>query len=218
MTNALDIVNDVLALLRDRRVNTISAPEEDVALIIRLVNSALEKVGNAHDWRSQYRETDIVTIPTTAQYALTDDKGRGIIEQINNITGKVVVRRVSRKHARERDMLTQPSSGTPVQYVTKGLDASGDTLYEFLPTPAEVQTIRFYWYDKVAPVFRTDTDTTTLPRQAVVDLAWAYASRERGETGGMSAEEIMAIANGTIRDAVALDIGTEDSEDDWYPE
>ena len=51
----------------------------------------------------------------------------------------------------------------------------------------------------------SDTDTTVLPSNPIVHLAVAYLARERGETGGTTAQDYFAIADRNLSDAIALD-------------
>ena len=49
----------------------------------------------------------------------------------------------------------------------------------------------------------------------MIQYAVALASRERGETGGTSAQELYAIADATLADAIAMDAARFPSETVW---
>jgi len=57
-----------------------------------------------------------------------------------------------------------------------------------------------------------DATTTKLPTHPIVQLAFSYALRERGETGGQNAMEQSAIANQDLANAIALDAGNDGGE------
>ena len=50
-----------------------------------------------------------------------------------------------------------------------------------------------------------DTTQLTIPSQPIIQLAFAMALRERGETGGISAQEQFAVAQRSLGDAIAID-------------
>ena len=49
------------------------------------------------------------------------------------------------------------------------------------------------------------TDTTVLPKNAIIHNAVALLARERGETGGTTAQDYFLIADKHLSDAVAID-------------
>ena len=57
-----------------------------------------------------------------------------------------------------------------------------------------------------------DADATVLPVQPIVQLAFAYALRERGETGGQNAMEQIVTAQNDLANAIALDAGNNGGE------
>ena len=63
---------------------------------------------------------------------------------------------------------------------------------------------------------QTTSSWTKCPNLAVVQLATAMGARERGETGGTSAQELFNIADNTLSDAIALDAARHGEENIWY--
>jgi hypothetical protein len=59
-------------------------------------------------------------------------------------------------------------------------------------------------------------DTTSLPIKPIEMYAWSLASRERGETGGTAAQELFALADKSLGDAIALDASKYPSELTWF--
>jgi hypothetical protein len=60
-----------------------------------------------------------------------------------------------------------------------------------------------------------DADTTKLPTLPIIQLAFAYALREKGETGGQSASEQIVIADRDLSNAIALDSANNAGELIW---
>ena len=50
-----------------------------------------------------------------------------------------------------------------------------------------------------------DTDTTALPASPIIHTAVALLARERGETGGTTAQDYFLIADRHLSDEIALD-------------
>ena len=62
-------------------------------------------------------------------------------------------------------------------------------------------------FDVVTPQAALSADATSLsvPSNPVLQLAFAMALRERGETGGQSAAEQFGLASIALSDAIAID-------------
>ena len=72
-------------------------------------------------------------------------------------------------------------------------------------------TLRF---DIASPQALLAADATKIkvPYHPVVQMAYAMALRERGETGGQSAAEQFAVASSALSDAIAVDANRYPSE------
>ena len=55
------------------------------------------------------------------------------------------------------------------------------------------------------PDLTEDTSQLIIPHMPVLHMALALAARERGETGGRSAGELLSFAQNYLSDAIALD-------------
>ena len=58
--------------------------------------------------------------------------------------------------------------------------------------------------------------TILVPDNPVIQLAYAMALRERGETGGQSAAEQFIVAQGALADAIAIDANRQPGELDFF--
>ena len=83
------------------------------------------------------------------------------------------------------------------------------------PKPDAVYALRFDGVIRNS-VLTNDSDSLAVPENAVIQLAVALASRERGETGGTSTAEYFTIANRYLADAIAHDAGRHPEETIFY--
>ena len=171
----LEIVNGVLRRLREDQVGSVSQNPYSL-LIGDLVNDTKRISEDAWDW-SALRTT--LTIATTADifnYVLTGSGNRiKIIDVINDTSNNF-----------------------------NGVDVNGDTQIDLYPIPNAAYTIRVNCIQR-NPDLVNDGDKLQIPHMPVLHLALALASRERGETGGRSAGEMLAFAQNYLSDAIALD-------------
>ena len=200
--NYLSLVNAVLRKLREEEVTTVNETEYS-RLISDFVNDALSKVEAAWDWSCLRSTLTLTTISNQSTYSLTD---LGIRSEVMSIYNTSNGNELTRRH---KEWITKKSyqasnSGTPRYYSLNGTDANGDIQIEVYPKPDGVHTFA------VNAVVRNqqlvnDSDTTVLPSLPIVQLAFVYALRERGETGGQTASEQLFIANNDLADAISLD-------------
>ena len=106
------------------------------------------------------------------------------------------------------------ANGTVVYYTVDGLDANGDAQLRLFRTPNAVENISVYTVKRTGDL-ESDTDETTVPSSPVVQWAYAYALRERGETGGQSAAEQAIFAQQELSNAVSFDAGLSPDETVW---
>ena len=85
-----------------------------------------------------------------------------------------------------------------------GLDANGDTQVLVGPTPDGSYSLRFNVV-KRQPDLSANTDVLLIPSQPVIHYSVALLTRERGETGGTTAQDYFLIADRHLSDAVAID-------------
>lgn len=207
----LQLVNAVLRKLREDEVTTVN--ENDYSKLVGdFVNDAVKSVEAAWDWSSLRTDIDISTVNNTKTYPLTNFGIRGELMSLYNVSEKYEIRQRTKAYIKDKHYKDPDNStGKPRYFAFDGTDINNDTQVTFYPTPDAV-------YQVEANVVLRDTDladdatTTKLPTQPIVQLAFSYALRERGETGGQNAMEQSAIANQDLANAIALDAGNNGGE------
>ena len=199
----LELVNGVLRRLREDQVSAVDQNPYSL-LIGDLVNDAKRIVEDAWDW-SALRTT--LTISTTADifnYVLVGSGNRiKIIDVINDTSNWFMTYKDT--HWMDNAFLNQtPPKSSPTFYNFNGVDSNGDTQIDLYPIPNAVYTIRVNCVQR-NPDLSADTDNLLIPHMPVLHMALALAARERGETGGRSAGELLSFAQNYLSDAIALD-------------
>tara|TARA_R110000803_G_scaffold1228_5_gene4016 strand:+ start:7538 stop:8107 length:570 start_codon:yes stop_codon:yes gene_type:complete len=187
-------------------------------MLVDYVNDAKTLVENAYDWTGLRSTITVPTVASTTNYSLLGSGSRLKLLNVLNDTGNNVMKVMTQV---ELDMLqtinTQPE-GQPYKYIFRGTDSNGDLTVDLYPVPDAVYSIDFNGI-KPQPtlVASTDDDTALLvPSEPVLHLVLALAVRERGETGGTSAQEHFAIADQFLLDAIALDAARHFEDAIWY--
>lgn len=209
----LNLINSVLRRLREDEVTTVD--ESDYSKLIGdFVNDAVQVVENAWDWTVLRNTYSINTVAGTSTYTLTDFGTRSKIMYVHNETGNRYVHQESLRKIRELALGTDNAQGTVSYFAIEGVDANGDAKIRLYQTPSAVETLSIYTV-KRSTSLSADADSTLLPTQPIIQLAFAYALRERGETGGQSAAEQLIFAQEDLRNAIALDANQHPEELIW---
>ena len=168
------------------------------------VNDAKQIVEDAHEW-SALRTTIVVpTVADTTEYSLTNAGERVKIYSAINDTSNFFMNYESPNWFNNAYYISGEVTGTPDSYTFSGVDSSGDTKVKVYPSPSGVYSLRFDLIAREAEL-SADADTTVLPKNAIVHSAVAFLARERGETGGTTAQDYFSIADKYLSDAIALD-------------
>jgi hypothetical protein len=206
----LQLVNKVLVRLRENEVATVSENNYS-KLIGEYVNDAKRDVQNAWDWTGLRNTLTVDTQANVFNYVLTDADNTIKILDVTNDSQNCFLRYQTSRWFDEA-FLDFPSvpKGTTQFYSFNGIN--GVDLY---PIPDAEYTLRFNVVLRTKD-FTADADVLNIPSTPVIQLATAMAARERGETGGASAAELMAIADSTLADAIAMDAALHPEETIWY--
>jgi len=213
-TTYLTLINDVLARLRENQV-VISSQNTYSQLIGRLVNDAKREVEDAWNWEALRTTVDVTTEQSTYNYSLTGSGEKFRILSVYNATSGIFLRQNTRKFFNESLFFPGGAQeGIPNYYQINGLDANGDGKIDLYPVPSGVYTVKFDLF-VTEPELENDTDSTSLPKNAIVALAWAKAIEERGEDGGIGVSSQYAVAKQVLADAIAIEADRRPEESTW---
>ena len=210
----IDLVNNVLRRLRETTVSTVSSNTYS-ALIGDLVNDAKDLVESAWDWSSLRTTLAINTSNGVYNYALTGSQNKVKELSVLNDTSNIVMEYRPSTWIDEQYFLQSPLTGAPKYYTYNGVNASGDNLIDVYPKPDGVYALKFK-YVLPKDSLSADSDKLITANSPVLHLAVAFASRERGETGGTSTPEYFQMANKYLSDAIALDAARHPEETIFY--
>jgi len=199
----LNLINNVLRRLREDEVSTVNETTYST-LIGDLVNDAKKIVENSFDWTALRDTITVATSNGTSEYSITGSGDLAVIKDVINTTSKKFIYQRSKSYFNNVYYNQATLSGSPDYYTFIGTDASGDLKVKLYPQPDAVYSLRF---DVVVPQadLSGDADVLSVPTNPVLQLAYAMALRERGETGGQSAVEQFAVASTALSDAIAFD-------------
>ena len=210
----LDLVNNVLRRLRETEVSSVQSTSYS-KLIGDLINDAKDLVETSWDWSALRTTLTITTTADVFNYSLTGSQNN--IKELNvlNDTSNLIMQYQTNNWFDSQFLLGNPVSGAPMYYTYNGVDSDGDTLIDVYPKPDGVYSLRFNCALRNGDL-SADTDTIKIPSMPVVHLAVAFASRERGETGGTSSAEYFSMANKYLSDAIAMDAARHPEETIFY--
>lgn len=199
----INLINRVLIRLRE--TSAVTPTDNDyVTLVGYLVNDARDIVQKAWDWSSLRTSLTVSATNGDNAYTLT---GFGVdfkLLDAYNDTQNNRLLLISREMMTSWIELSSAPSGPPSHFCYAGNDSNGDPNIIVYPTPDGSYTLKFDAVVRESEM-SSASDTTNLPTRPIEMYAWALATRERGETGGASAQEIFAIADKVLGDAIALD-------------
>ena len=212
----LQLVNSVLRRLREDEVTTAvgSTASGYTKLIGDFVNDAKRIVEDSWDWSSLRNTFTVNTVANTFSYNISGTGTASKTLDVINDTSNFFMRQATSSYMNSVFLNSEPPKGAPNYYAWNGFNADGYLTVDVFPIPDGVYTLRFNMVDRTAP-FIADATVLGVPSAPVIQYAVALASRERGETGGTSAQELYALADATLADAIAMDAARFPSETVW---
>lgn len=211
----LQLVNAVLRRLRENEVTTaVGNADSYTKLIGDFVNDAKRIVEDAWDWSSLRTTFTVETQANVFSYALNGTGTASKTLDVVNDTSNAFMRQASSSWMNNAFLNQDAPTGAPNYYSWNGFDANGYLIADIFPIPDGVYALRFNMVDRTQP-FTADATVLSVPSAPVIHYAVALASRERGDTGGTSSQELFAIADATLADAIAMDAARFPSETTW---
>lgn len=216
----LDLVNAVLIRLREDTIPTVQGQDDVVVNLVKeFINDAKKTVEDAHTWSALTHEwaVDLGAQPSS-EGTLTGSFGNVIIDYLMTDKGDVLKNRPLSDINRRRILNGTTSTLAPTYWAVSGKTVSGNQLRTNVRFDCLIDTsqsaITAYGYQPQAEL-SGDFDVLLVPAKPVIYLAEAMAARERGEVGGQSAGELMAIAERYISDSIAMDSTNSDLDNIW---
>lgn len=211
----LDLINRVLIRLRESTVTTPTDTDYST-LVGYLVNDAKKIVEAAWDWAALRTTLTVSATSGDNTYTLTGSGQDYKFLDAYNDTQNTRLKLITKNEMNTKIKLNTAATGAPEMFCLDGLDSNGDQNIIIYPTPDASYTLLFDAVIREAEM-SSGTDTTALPTYPIERYAWAMAARERGETGGTSAQELFGIADRALADAVALEAAKYSVELNWRP-
>lgn len=210
----LQLVNAVMRRLREDEVSTVDEYNYS-KLIGDFVNDAKRQVEDSWDWSAIRTTFPLTTTTGTALYSVTNFTVRSKIISVHNDSTNQVVRYESLQRVRNLNLSNNNTQGPIRSYTLDGVDSNGDVQIRFYMIPDAEYNLDIYGVQRTSELVN-DTDSVLLPTSPIVQYAYAFALRERGETGGQSAVEQSAFAKQDLNNAIALDANLRPEEVTWY--
>lgn len=209
----LNLVNAVLRKLREEEVTTVD--ETDYSKLIGdFVNDSKRLVEDTWDWTGLRHTYSITTTVGDGLYSLTDFGVRSKILYVHNETRNSKVLLESLQRIRQLNLDSNSATGPVAYFAIDGLDSNGDAQIRLYRTPNAVENFSIYTVKRTGDLTE-DSSEVLIPSSPIIQWAYSYALRERGETGGQSASEQAVFAQQELSNAVAFDAGLSPDETVW---
>ena len=208
--NYLELVNDVLIRLREDEV---TAPTDTPysKLIGKFVNDAKRIVEDSFQWNVLTETLTVTTQDGLFNWVLTGSGQRFRVMDVINSEGNHFLEGVTSSRMNNLLLNGESSKGSPMYYNFNGVN-NGDTQVDLYPIPDKVYNIYFNLY-KPQPALTDPSTELLVPSDPVVKYAYAKAVAERGEDGGLSAQEATTLADMSLADHIAM---AESRQNDQY--
>lgn len=199
----LELVNDVLARLRESTVSTVTQTTYST-LIGKFVNDAKRQVEDAYAWNVLGTTITVTTASGTYSYALTGAGQKFQVIDVLNTTSNIRMKNIDFATMNRYQNFSTPVEAIPAYYAFDGVDGSYDTKVTLYPRPDGVYSIPF---SLTVPQATLSSDSTVIkvPDTLVAQNAYARALVERGEDGGMSSSEAYQLYRSMLSDYIALE-------------
>ena len=212
--NYLELVNDVLVRLREDEVTAVTDTSYS-KLISKYVNDAKRIVEDAYQWNALSETLTVTTANDLFNYVMTGSGQRFKVIDVINSPDDLFLEYVPFSKMNNWFLNQSPQKGSPMYYNFNGVDTNGDTQVDLYPIPDGAYDIFFNIYKPQASL-TLNSDALKVPSEPVIKYAYAMAVAERGEDGGLSAQEATALADTSLADHIAIENGRYRDEYVWH--
>ena len=211
--NYLVLVNDVLIRLREDEV---TAPSDTpyAKLIGKFVNDAKRTVEDSFQWNVLTETLTVTTADDLFNYVLTGSGQRFRVLDVVHSEDDVFLQPVTSSVMTNYLLNASVHKGSPYYYNFNGVN-NGDTQVDLYPVPDGVYNIYFNIF-KPQVALSAGADELLVPSEPVIKYAYAQAVAERGEDGGLAAQEATALADISLADHIAMAAHRQNDEYIWH--
>ena len=209
----LELVNSVLVRLREEQVATVNESDYS-AMVGAFVNDAKRLVEDAWDWTALRDTYSFDTVQGTSTYVLPGYSTRSKLISVYNTTDNAVIGLQSLEYIRQKDLGSEGAEGNIINYVIDGVDSNGDIKLRFYAVPNAIKSMIVNGVKRSGEL-SNDSDESLVPYSPIIQWAYSYALRERGETGGQSGAEQAIFAQNDLATAISLDAANHQEELIW---
>lgn len=213
----LQIINQVLPRMREATVAT-SSSTVYATLVSAVLNSVKTQMEQKWKWRDLRDTFQVSMVSGTASYVLTSSgQFARILDMWNETTGLEVKRGTTRGFNSKYLGTTSVQEGDVTHYSPVGLNANYDVQFDVWPRPNRSNSL-------IVNVYMPEGDPTTddtvilVPNQILIEGMVAYLMAERGDDSGVQVETQKELYTAMLTDAIAGEIGEDESETDWSAE
>jgi len=211
----LQLVNAVLERLRESTVATTST-NTYAALIAQMVDTIKDQIEAAWTWRDLRNTYSLTCTAGTSAYTFTSSgQYARILDMWNTSTNEQMQQGNFHDFNQKFWGVSSVQTGHPTQYLAAGLDSSYDLQVDIWPVPDASDTIKANLYVP-QPALTVDTTVVLVPNQPLIEGVYALALAERGDDNGTNLQNQQALYEQMLRDAIAREMGRDESEFDWY--
>ena len=212
--NYLNLVNDVLIRLREDEVTAVTDTSYS-KLISKFINDAKRFVEDSYQWNALSETLTVTTANDLFIYVMTGSGQRFKVIDVINSEDNFFLEYMPFSQMNNLFLNQTPQKGSPAYYNFNGVDTNGDTQVDIYPIPDGIYNVFFNIY-KPQLSLSADADEITVPAEPVIKYAYAMAVAERGEDGGLAAQEATALADLSLADHIAIENGRYSDEYVWH--
>jgi hypothetical protein len=212
--NYLELVNDVLIRLREDEVTAVTDTPYS-KLIGKFVNDAKRLVEDSYQWNALSETLTVTTANDLFNYVMTGSGQRFKVIDVINSEDNFFLEYMPFSQMNNLFLNQSPQKGSPYYYNFNGVDANGDTQVDIFPIPDGVYNIYFNIY-KPQVSLNAGADVIKVPAEPVIKYAYAMGVAERGEDGGLAAQEATALGDQSLADHIAIENGRYSDEYVWH--
>ena len=212
--NYLDLVNDVLIRLREDEVTAVTDTPYS-KLIGKFINDAKRLVEDSYQWNALSETLTVTTANDLFNYVMTGSGQRFKVIDVINSEDNFFLGYMPFSQMNNLFLNQSPQKGSPYYYNFNGVDANGDTQVDIFPIPDGVYNIYFNIY-KPQVSLSAGADVIKVPAEPVIKYAYALGVAERGEDGGLAAQEASTLADQSLADHIAIENGRYSDEYVWH--